>query len=96
MIDPFTDRLLSMKAVCRMLPGRNGRPLAISTCYRWIFTGRRGFRLDSVVGGGQRYTSEDAIRKFVAQTTAASTASDQSVPVRADPNVEAKLNDLGF
>jgi hypothetical protein len=97
MIDPLSNRLISIRQACRLLPGRGGRPLAISTAYRWIFRGRRGCRLETVVVGGQRYTTEAALREFVASTTAASSPLTHTPRINTpNPQVEQELDRLGL
>lgn len=102
MIDPLNEDLISVRSLAKSLPGRNGRPLALSTIYRWLFQGRGGHRLESVVVGGQRYTTADSVRRFVEATTAAadsacgSTNSPASQRLRPDLGVEAKLAKFGL
>ena len=52
-----------------------GRP-NISTVYRHFGRGCRGTRLETFVEGGRRYTTIEAIRRFVARTTANSPGAD--------------------
>jgi Protein of unknown function (DUF1580) len=53
-----------------MIPGRNGRPVALSTIWRWTLSGRRGHRLQSVRVGGARYTTASWFEAFVVATNA--------------------------
>jgi hypothetical protein len=46
-----------------------GRP-NLSTVYRHFGRGCRGARLETFVAGGRRYTTVEAIRRFVERTTA--------------------------
>jgi hypothetical protein len=48
-----------------------GRP-NISTVYRHFTRGCRGVRLETFVVGGKRYTTIEAIQRFVERTTASS------------------------
>jgi hypothetical protein len=66
MIDFERESIVLPKDVCRMFPGRTGKGLALSTIWRWMLKGQRGQRLESLVVGGQRYTSKEAVRRFVA------------------------------
>lgn len=45
-------------------------PPSLGTVYRHIGQGCRGARLESFVCGGKRYTSVEAIGRFIAATTA--------------------------
>lgn len=65
MIDLSRERPIPVKNVCQMVPGRTGRGVAISTVLRWIFRGRRGVRLESVVIGGCRYTTIEALHRWL-------------------------------
>jgi hypothetical protein len=82
----------------RSLPGRPH----ISTGYRFITRGCRGVTLESVVVGGRRFTSHQALRRFVASVTAAANArpSKRSAGVVVDASlaerIERKLDDAGL
>lgn len=52
----------------KYFPGK--RP-HITTIYRWMQRGVRGVRLETFTVGMRRYTSQEAIDRFVQQTTAA-------------------------
>jgi uncharacterized protein DUF1580 len=43
----------------------------VGTLHRWRLRGVRGVRLETIVIGGLRYTSAEALERFVAATTAA-------------------------
>ena len=86
MIDPLRDKLLTIPAAAKLLPGRNGRRLAASTAWRWALIGRRGCRLETVVVGGCRYTTESCLREWIRATTAASTPGFSTPP--SDPRPE--------
>ena len=62
MIDLNKEKPLALKDAClhRMLNRPN-----ISTIWRWITTGTRGVKLESVLIGGQRYTTDEAIQRFI-------------------------------
>ena len=73
-IDPNKDRLLLLSEVPSLpifLKRRNGRPLSLATVWRWHRHGVRGVRLETIVAGGQKMTSIEAVDRFVAATTAA-------------------------
>jgi hypothetical protein len=56
-----------------------GRP-HISSVWRWVLKGVRGVKLETLVCGGRRFTSREAIDRFIAATTAA--AHGEPAPVR--------------
>ena len=66
MIDLENENLVLLKDVCRMFPGRSGRGVSLSTIWRWMLTGRKGHKLESLIVGGQRYTSKEAVHRFIA------------------------------
>lgn len=66
MIDARAETLLAPKQACRVVPGRTGRGISLATLWRWMSKGRRGVALESVLVGGARYTSMEAIARFIA------------------------------
>lgn len=67
MIDVTTEKVIAIKDVPTLVPGRP----ALMTVYRWLNRGVRGRRLETVLVGGKRYTSQEAITRFIEETTAA-------------------------
>lgn len=74
-----------------------------STTWRWALNGVRGVRLETYSVGVKRYTSVEALERFIAATTAA--ASNQAVPSdartpnqleRAIDHVERELDRNGI
>lgn len=47
------------------LPKRRGKKVHYSTIYRWATKGARGRVLESVIIGGIRYTTVEALQRFV-------------------------------
>lgn len=71
MIDPTTETLLTVKQVARLLPGRSGKGVSLATVWRWMSGhGRRGVVLESIVVGGSRYCSREAVLRFIQQANA--------------------------
>jgi hypothetical protein len=66
LIDPEAEDLIPVKTVCNMFPGRSGKGLSVSTVWRWILYGRRSHKLASIFVGGQRFTSRQAVARFLA------------------------------
>lgn len=84
-IDLEADRLLTLTEVTRLpvfARRRNGRPLNIATVWRWHQHGVRGVRLETIVAGGQRMTSVEAVGEFVRALTAAADARTGKQPSR--------------
>lgn len=66
-IDIHSDTLLTISEAAKSLPMRPN----VSTVWRWIQRGVRGVTLDTVLVGGRRYTSKEALQSFVERSTAA-------------------------
>jgi len=80
MIDVRQDTLLALSDVCRRFPGRaGGKPLHYETVRLWALTGRRGVVLETLIVGGRRYTSEEALERFIAALNA---SADRPAPRR--------------
>ena len=67
MIDIASETLLTIREAPASIPGRPH----ISTAWRWILRGVGGRKLETVLVGGRRYTSKEAIERFIEQGTAA-------------------------
>jgi len=84
-IDIHSDSLLTISQAAKSLPMRPN----VSTVWRWIQRGVRGVTLDSVVVGGRRYTSKEALQSFVERSTAA--ADGKAMPVRTSRQREREI-----
>ena len=62
-IDIATEELITPAQASNRLPGRPHR----SAVYRWIHDPRDDRRLESVLIGGRRFTSIEAINRWVAR-----------------------------
>jgi len=63
MIDPTTETLISFpKETVRLIPGNP----SFQTAYRWVLTGIRGVKLETIVVGGKRFCSQESIARFIA------------------------------
>lgn len=74
-IDLQGENLLSLAEVAKKLPGRPH----ISTVHRWRLRGVRGVKLETVLVGGRRFTSDAALAEFVRCTTLAARTGSSSV-----------------
>jgi hypothetical protein len=67
-IDLAHERTVSIREVCRLIPGRGGRPIAFSTVWRWILQGVATptglVQLEAVRLGSRWITSREAIQRF--------------------------------
>ena len=67
-----TQQLIPLRDVPRskLLPKRrSGSRVSVSTLFRWALHGLRGYRLDTVMVGGQRCTSIEALQEFFRMLT---------------------------
>jgi len=64
----LNEHLITFAEAARTLPGGG---VHIATVHRWHLRGVGGIRLESLMRGGVRYTSTEAIARFIANTTAA-------------------------
>lgn len=61
----FSEKLLTLEEAARLFPGKGGRILHISTVFRWATKGAKGVLLESIRVGGKRYTSREALQRFI-------------------------------
>ncbi len=67
MIDIHTEDLFPVNEIPRRAPGRPHR----ATGWRWVQKGCRGVKLESILCGGSRMTSVQALDRFFQAVTAA-------------------------
>jgi len=65
-IDLSAEKPITITEAAKLAPG----PVHVATIWRWLLKGCRGVRLESIVSGGRRYTSAEALERFIAATTA--------------------------
>ena len=68
-IDIRSETVIPIGQSPKHFPGRPN----ISSVYRWFGKGSRGARLETIVVGAKRFTSIEAIERFIEATTANST-----------------------
>ncbi len=76
-IDLTTETPITLAKAAQTLPGG---AVHVSTVHRWRMKGCRGVRLETFLRGGVRHTTQAAIERFFAATTAA--ADGDTSPVR--------------
>lgn len=62
------EELIPLKEASKLLPKRNGKRTHYSTVFRWATKGTKGRKLESVMIGGVRYTSKEALDRFSSST----------------------------
>lgn len=85
-IDLTTETPITLATAARTLPGG---AVHVSTIHRWRMKGVRGVRLETFLRGGIRYTTDEAIERFFAATTAA--ADGDATPVRTSRQRERAI-----
>jgi hypothetical protein len=92
MIDVVSESLLRIPIeASKAFPGR---PNA-STIWRWHRSGVKGVRLETVVVGSRRYTSREAIQRFIERTTAAADGHHRlSLPKSGERSLAAAEREL--
>lgn len=91
MVSLMSETLLPLAEAGRSLPPKPGP----STLWRWHRRGISGVKLETVVIGGRRYTSQEALRRFVDATTAARESSPKTTPDRSAAT-ESTLRSAGL
>ena len=61
MIDLSTETLIPWQQVAKYVPGQPH----VSTLHRWRLRGVRGIRLETLLIGGKRFSSREAITRFI-------------------------------
>ncbi|MFM9963356.1 MAG: DUF1580 domain-containing protein [Planctomycetaceae bacterium] len=61
MIDPQTEDLIAFQQAGKRIPGNP----ALCTLHRWRLSGVRGTKLETLLVCGIRYTSVEAISRFI-------------------------------
>jgi len=73
MIDLLTETIFPVSEGPKHIPGRPSK----ASCWRWVLQGVGGVKLESALIGGKRFTSHEAIQRFVDRRTA---ATDHNAP----------------
>jgi hypothetical protein len=84
MIDIDNEQLRLLTKASADVPGTPH----VSTLIRWALRGLKGIKLETVVVGGRRYTSVEAIRRFLARLNEPRSASRAPLPERRQQEVE--------
>jgi len=90
-IDFDKERPLTLAEVPRYVPKRGGKKVHYSTVYRWTTKGARGRILESVMVGGIRYTTIEAVRRFLAAKPTSATVTTAGL----DDAIEQALQQAG-
>ncbi|MHB1033724.1 MAG: DUF1580 domain-containing protein [Pirellulales bacterium] len=97
-IDLEHEHTRTFADMAQSLPGRPN----ISTLHRWRLRGIHGVKLETVLIGGRRFTSLEAMQRFADATTAAqagepvATIATSAQRTRAIARAEAELSAAGI
>lgn len=64
MIDIATETVIPIAEAPQHIPGRP----SLATIWRWVLSGTRSGKLESILIGGRRFTSVESIHRFVQQS----------------------------
>ena len=79
MIDLQNESLIPVREVPSHLPTSTaGQKVHVATVWRWIKRGCRGVKLETLLLGGSRLTSLEALQRFAERTTAAADGATES------------------
>lgn len=59
------ERMIPLNEAVDYLPKRSGKKVHYSTLYRWATKGARGRKLETYMIGGVRFTSLEALERFI-------------------------------
>ena len=90
MIDHEIEELIPFEVCGQHIPGRPDR----STTYRWWLKGVRGAKLETLLIGNKRFTSREAIGRFIAAQNATETPVPQFTPSQRTRMSEAARKEL--
>ncbi|MBD3672748.1 MAG: DUF1580 domain-containing protein [Planctomycetaceae bacterium] len=95
MIDLDAETLISLPEAAEALPNKP----CLTTMHRWRVEGIAGVKLETLKIGHRRYTSREAVRRFITESTAASEREviqpEMSEVSERTPETERRLRDVG-
>lgn len=91
-IDVQSEKLLTLAECREAFPG--GKRLSLATLHRWRLNGVRGTRLETVLVGGMRYTSREAIARFIERQNADESPAPTITPAQRHRQAEAAQKEL--
>ena len=99
-IDLKNEKLIAFCELSSWTEKNLGNRIAGSTAHRWRLRGCRSVRLETILIGGRRFTSVEALQRFFDSTTLAQDGPAiqsplPSVPI-ATPKVDSYLASEGF
>ena len=96
MIDIECEALIPCSKVPEWCGHHLGQTVNRSTVHRWRVRGSRGARLETILAGGRRYTSHEALVRFFSAATASGNHAVANVLKKATPHAEEFLDREGI
>ena len=90
-IDIHSESLFPFAALPAKMGRLTGDRIHRATAERWRMRGCRGVTLETVLIGGKRYCSDEALERFVERTTAA--ADGDSPAIASTPSARRKAHE---
>ena len=90
MIDHETEDLIPFELAGNDIPGHPSR----CTLFRWAFKGVRGSTLETLLIGNKRFTSREAVGRFIAAQNADQQPAPQITPSQRRRQSEAARKEL--
>jgi len=87
--DVQNEQAITLAEVPNYVPKRHGKKVHYSTVYRWTTKGSRGRILESVLVGGVRYTTIEAVNRFLNSNVGRPISSDDSIMAAVDAALDA-------
>ena len=83
-VDPINEKLLSASEVSKLFK------VSYYAVHRWMIHGIQGVQLDAIRSGRLLYTSEDAVRRFVAESSGCQSVPDSYPTLKFKPTNNSK------
>jgi len=95
-IDLRTEELLSLAAAVRRLPRRsNGKRINVATVHRWATHGCKDVVLETSYVGAHKYTSVEALQRFMDARVAAEAGNQEAIVSRPRRRPRLRSKDAG-
>lgn len=90
-IDVANETIITLGEACRAVPPKG---VSTATMARWIQRGVKGARLATIVIGGRRFTSREAIARFIAEQNAGESPTPAISPAQRTRQAKAAQKEL--
>ena len=94
MIDVVNEKMMPFRQVPKWCEKHIGKRIHPTTIHRWRIRGARGVKLDTILIGGQRFTSVETLLRFFAESTEAESPASASVTLDRHQQARVKAADI--